>query len=57
MKRQIRRVFLGIRGGGVLSGSPNPDPRLYVRSIPMMQILGSAPPGIFVVMVINTITY
>ena len=31
-------IFLGIRGGGVLSDSPNPDPRPYFRSIPMRQM-------------------
>ena len=35
--------------GSVLSCSPNPDPRLYFRSIPMRQMWGKTPPGIFVV--------
>ena len=31
-------AFLGIRSGGVLCGSPNPDARTYFRSIPVGQM-------------------
>ena len=32
---EVQKWTLGIRGGGVPSDSPNPDPRPYLRSIPI----------------------